>query len=827
MESEDADPPQFWARVLQALQACPAVPADSLLATMKPPPQFDRRFVSNLVNACQDQAAPVVLVLEDLHLISDTASMASLRDAIRRGLGNLHLVIATRSDPSLPLQRRRLAGQLTEIRAEDLAFDAPEAVQLLEQYDLHLQPDQLQSVLTRTEGWAAGIRLVALALASSPDVDQAVSELAGDQRTIADFFVEEVLDHLAPHLTDFLLDTCVPRRICADLVNRLTDRDDGQLVLAGLERDNLFVVALDGRRSWYRYHHLFGELLRHRLAAHSPARVRELHLISAHWFAEHDEPIEACRHLAEAGAWQELARFMIRTAGAHMLGVQRHALVEVLRRAPGELVLGDAEVATAAAIASYAEYDANAVHAHVAQAREMLSQLSGVDLDVTDAILTTLDAVAAWMDGDAEQEVRWAGAALTELSHLTPAEVPALPAYRGGASVVLGMGMLWTGHLDEADALLTRTIGTLGTQQAMTSVLAVHLHGHLAVLRAMQGRLREARSEATTALDTAERSGWMFLPQSGMALMAVAFTQLTSGESEKCALTLERCRSSLGALEDRFTTTGLALVQARLEIGAGNPAAAAATMARLHRQGAGWPMPWFLARWCELVGLEVAIAAGHDERRDALLRRLETDWGPARPEAQRVVTVARAHLAGNRPEECLRVLAPVTGGAPVDLVPEVEAWVLTALAQDRLRHDAAATGALDQALAVAEPEGIARPFLAGGERMKILLERHQRLATAHGPFVDSLVAKFAGGREDGSEAQLLEKLTNRERSVLQLLPTMMSNSEIADELFVSVNTVKVHLKSLYRKLGVNNRRQAVTRARAIGLLGGGTGAASA
>jgi LuxR family maltose regulon positive regulatory protein len=791
---------------------------------MHAPPRFDPRFVLRLLDACEELPRPVVLVLDDLHQLAGTPAMGSLAEATRRGLGNLHLVIATRMDPPLPLQRLRLSDELTEIRGEDLAFNAPECVQLLGHYDLVLRPEQLHTLLHRTEGWATGLRLAALALLASHDVDRAVAELAGDHRNVADFFVEEVLDHLPTDVVDFLLDTCVPRRICAGLATTLTGRRDAQAVLTELERDNLFVVALDGRRAWYRYHHLFGDLLRHRLVANNPDRVRELHLVCASWFAEHDDHLETAWHLAEAAAWGDLARYTTRCAAANLLGVERHALVQLLHRMPGWLVLRDPDAATAAAIAAYGEYDLQALRGHVAEARGMQHVLGGLDAQVVDAVLTTLEALAAWMDGDAELQAETATAALDRLGRLTTAALPALPAYRGKLNIVLGIGRMWSGHLDEADEVLTHTERSFAAQDGVPPVLSVHLHSNLAVLRAFQGRLREAQREADIALSVAERSGWLFLAQSGMALLAEAVIAMVRGEYERCAEVVERARASLLDLQDPFALAALVLVQARVELATGKVAAAAATLAQLRTGPHSWRLPWFLQRWSELVELEIALAAGDADRRDALQEHLENSWDSARPEAHRISLVARAHVAANRPEQALAVLECITQSAPRDLIPTVDGWVVCALAHDRLRQDADALEALERALDLAEDEGIVRPFLLSGHRLAVLLERQQQVHNDHQAFVQRLLSRF------GSEANhtvvpalpLVEPLTNRERSVLQLLPTMMSNSEIADQLSVSVNTVKVHLKSLYRKLGVKTRRQAVVRARALGLIEAGS-----
>lgn len=816
VEPEDADPAHFWARVLSSLQTAPGLPPNSSLATMRVPLTFDPRFVTHLLHACDELPGTRVLVVDDLHLLTGTAALVSLSGAVRRGLGSLRLVISTRTDPVLPLQRLRLSDELTEIHTADLRFDAAEAERLLACHGVHLRPDQLRAVLAKTEGWAAGLRLAALSLQGRGDLDQAVEDLAGEQRTVADYFVEEVLGRQTEELTGFLLDTCVVRRVSADLANALTGRTDGRRMLAQLERENLFLVALDDRRTWYRYHRLFGDLLRHRLAAEEPERQAELHRRAASWLSAHGQVLEAARHLGAAEDWHGLARFVLRSAGAEMLGVDRHGLAELVRRVPADAILHDPEVSTAAAVASYAEYDAAGVRAHVGRARAALDGLSGRDAEITDAVITTLEAVAAWIEADAYAQINAASAALKRLDRITPAELPALPAYRAGAAIVLAAGKLWSGQLDGAEALLTRTMKAVGARTGMGPVLSVHLHGSLAVLKALRGRMGEASTEADIAMTVAEQSGWLLLPQSAMAFLAKALLHLARAEPDSCSVAIERGRACVGDLRDRFTVTGLALVRARLEVSAGNSDAARSAMRTLRDEMEGCDMPMFLRRWCALVDAEIGLA---EEDVGAALRALDcgTTAGE-RPELHRTVLLARAALAANHPAECLEILRPLTRPQPEDLVSATDAWLLSALAHDRLRQDADAMEALGRALDLAAPDGIARPFVLMGARVTGILERYQHRHLNHRPFVATLLVKAGAFPSSASPPRLLAPLTNRERSVLMLLPTMMSNNEIADELYVSVNTVKVHLKSLYRKLGVSNRREAVTAARSLGLM---------
>lgn len=822
IEPEDAEPHQFWGRVLAALQSAKDLAPDAVLARMHAPPVHDQRWVRLLLEACEDEAAPCVLVLDDLQTITGSPAMASLASAVRSGLGRLRLVLSTRSDPVLPLQRLRLEGRLTELRAADLSFDAPDAVRLLAGHGVTLPPDQLAVVVDETEGWAAGLRLAALSLEGADDLAGAVRELAGDLRTVADYFAEEVLSAQDPETTRFLLDTCMVRRISGELADALTGRHDGSDMLARLERDNLFVVALDSRREWYRYHQLFGDLLRHQLRVTDPDRADLLHRRAAAWFSRHADALEAARHLSAASAWADLSRLVLRSAGAELLGVRRSALATVMEGLPEDLAESNAEVAAAAAVAAYSRYDSTAVTAHVRRSRELLDQLEPLDARIIEAVLTTLDAIVGWIDSDAAREVSAAQEATLLLGALAQAEVPALPHYQIGVAAVEGMGLMWSGDIARAESVFAATIRLLTSRGAMTPVLTLHLRGSRAVVKAVGGRLREARQEIGTALDVAEQSGWSFLPLCATTYLADGLVRILEADQEGCAEAISRGNACVGHLRDRHAEAALGLLEARLLVDRHEPVAARSRIEQLRDDLAGWQMPAFLEQWSGIVNAEVALAEGRPDSAISILTSVDavTGVGRPRPHAQRVVTIARAHLVANRPHQCLAVLAPLLTERSEDHGPAAEVWLLAALAHDRLREDAQAQAALGHSVEVAAPEGIVRPYLVNGERVLPLLRTFLRTTDANARFVQQLVARLGDAPSVPDVADALEPLTNREQSVLLLLPTMMSNAEIAEELHVSVNTVKVHLKGIYRKLGVASRRQAVVRARALGLLTG-------
>jgi LuxR family maltose regulon positive regulatory protein len=305
-----------------------------------------------------------------------------------------------------------------------------------------------------------------------------------------------------------------------------------------------------------------------------------------------------------------------------------------------------------------------------------------------------------------------------------------------------------------------------------------------------------------------------------MAMLGTALVHLQRDEPDRCSMAIERGRSCVGAPGDRLTDAALGLVRADLALSRAAPPRAESTHGAQPMPGAqpehvtGADSSGLLADWSRRVASEQHLAEGGGEA--AVTPRWSGVEGP--PDPYDAVLDARAAMAANRARDCLEILAPLREEPPRELIPSVEMLLLSALAHDRLRHDAEALSALGRALDLAGPEEIARPFVLAGARARSLLERYRQTHVGRGTFASVLLGKLGATAVPQAEPRLLEPLTNRERSVLLLLPTMMSNVEIADELFVSVNTVKVHLKSLYRKLGVNNRRQAVLRARELGVM---------
>src|SRR3954452_20660297 len=304
LEPGDDDPAGFWRAVLASLTLAGAAAPGSALAALAPPVRDSRHmFMPLLVNALAELDAPIVLVLDDVHVLRSRECLNDLSFLVLHAPNELRLVLGARTDPALPLHVLRVRARLTEIRVADLAFTEPEAAALLAAHGLDLAPELVSALVARTEGWAAGLRLAALSLQGRDDPERFVTEFAGDDRVVGDYLVAEVLDRQPPKLRAFLLRTSLVDRISGDLADALTGQRSSTDLLADLERTNGFVLGVDSRREWFRYHRLFAKLLRTRATRELASELPELYARAARWYAERGMGSEALQHAAAAGEW--------------------------------------------------------------------------------------------------------------------------------------------------------------------------------------------------------------------------------------------------------------------------------------------------------------------------------------------------------------------------------------------------------------------------------------------------------------------------------------------------------------------------------------------
>jgi LuxR family maltose regulon positive regulatory protein len=838
LDPGDNDPARFWRYIAAALDPIYQGIGGQVAALLHGPQLPLEAVVGALINTVAAQPDQVVLVLDDYHLIQAAAVHDSLLVLLERQPVQLRLVVASRADPPLPLARLRARGQLVELRAADLRFTPQETAALLgEAVGLHLPDAAIAALAARTEGWVAGLQLAALSLRGRSDPAKFVASFSGSHRYVLDYLTEEVLARQPDHLVRFLLETSVLERLCGPLCQAVTGRADSQALLEQAERANLFLLPLDEVRGWWRYHQLFADLLRARLAQTQPERVAGLHQAAAAWHEQEGLVDDAIRHALAAGD----AAWAARLVEQHFDALQQAGEAATLRRwlqgLPAELVrsrprLCLAQAVTAAtairleeaasllddaerALADRADEPEEPYEPSVGRAASLLANVP--------AGIALARAILARTRGDADRITEFGRQALAELDE-------GEWMLRALVDWTLAQADRLAGRLAQAERTLGRAV--VGLRTAGLPVEAAVVHDDLAQVQQAQGRLGAALATCREALDVAT---------------AVHAAPLLAGLAHVRLAEFLRERDELDAALDH-ATRGVALCRQLVHAWAlaaglvtlawirqaqGDPAGAMETMGEAERvlpdPGLVHPAPVQAAR----------LALAHGEVGEAARwvqdRGLGVEDQPSYPREGEYLVLARVLLAEQAPERALglveRWLAlAVTQGRTGSVI---ELRALQALALAASGDERGALDALTEALALAWPEGYVRVFVDEGAPLATLLGTLTTAGTAGGGLTRQIppdylrrltdafqragVASSARGAR-GAVPGLVEPLSERELEVLGLLAVGRSNQQIATELVVVLDTVKKHVSRILDKLGVANRTQAVARARELQLL---------
>jgi LuxR family maltose regulon positive regulatory protein len=580
---------------------------------------------------------------------------------------------------------------------------------------------------------------------------------------VSDYLMSEVVEQQPEGTLDFMLRTCVVSELTGELADALTESHGGERTLRGLEREIGLVTATDGHGHWYRYHSLLLEVLRAESRRRLPELQSELHRRAARWHADQGSALEAMRHAVAGGDWELAAH----VAGERWIVLLARGygpeLLKLCERIPADVVRADAELALA---------------------------LAGLRGDRDAAVKASLLALDEGSARDLAVEVR------------------AL------ALVNLGIAELWSGAGDAAGEHLEQAAGV--ALESGNEFLLFLAGGYAAAVDAQAGRLQAAAARATTAIELAERCGWTGVPHAAVAYLARGAVHLWRGELDQAKRLTDRAAAAVAGSSDAMLGAGVSLMRAELLWLDGDPLTALDVVrgATAHEPGSR-----LLRAAARLLEADLRLALGEPDR----ARRVLVELDPF----DAAVGLARLELAEGAPDAAAATLAAYLGDEREPLLPfaRVEAWVLDAIAQDALRDEPAALAALERALDMAEPRGCSMVLLRYGAPLRSLLRRLLAAGTRHRALAEELLALLT--RDTAPElaaAPLLEPLSERELTVLRYLPTMMSNAEIAAEMYVSVNTVKTHLKHVYRKLDVTDRRDCVRRGRELRLLSPGLGA---
>ena len=809
LDRDDNWSPRFWLGVERALARAGAL--DDPV-----PESADAGSVLRIAERLDRRAQPVVLVLEDFQEIESPIVRRELQALLERAPSGLRLVLSTRADPRLRLQRLRLADDLTEIRAADLALTLDECREALAPFAADLADGDVEALWARTEGWAAGIRLAALSLASEPDRAGFLRRFAGDDRAVADYLLNEILERQPDRLREFLLRTSVPDTIDAELADVLTGRRDGGRVLGELVAANFLVSSHVGTEIRYRYHGLLLEFLRAQLRRTRPHDLELLQRLSARWhWAEH-AAIPAFRDALAGGDWEvadEIAAeawHLVAFEGAGA-DVEQRALTQL----PPAAVSGRPSLALLSALARLASGDRQGAEGRLATAA---ASAGAAGVRAGERVLRLqVRAALARLDGDYELLETVA----SELADAPPGggvDVTARTAAQSACALAhLGAATSARGDLAEAESLLGAAL-ELSRRTGLRGLAATVL-SDLALLEAGRGRLRRSVELANEVVQDSEPGRLSVGAPLAGAELALGWAHLLWDDLAAAARHLDRAAAAAAAAGDRPCRLAAAALLALVR-GAQGPREAAAALVELRgrmRDLDSWQPPQALAPILETAEARLLVARGDLESARVALERASARAGES---AAIALLRARLHLAEGAPEAALDALQRRPEEQPAHLGLRIEALVLTAVARHTLHDDRGAGDALERALALAGPNSHRRPFLDCGSAVQVLLQQRIRWGTAHRSFVGELLAAYRRRAPHVlvTRAALLEPLSAREQSVLRFLPTLMSNAEIAGELFVTSNTVKTHLKSIYRKLGVSRRRDAVERARALELL---------
>ena len=837
LDEGDSDITRFLMYLVAALQRVSNnIGVDVLAALQSPQPPQSESILTALLNEIATVPDTFILIIDDYHVVDAKPVDEALAFLLEHMPPQMHLVIATREDPSLPLARLRARGQLTELRAADLRFTPGEAAEFLNQVmGLKLSAEEIAALESRTEGWIAGLQLAALSMQGREDIASFLQAFTGSHRFVLDYLIEEVLQRQHEHIHNFLLQTAILDHFCGSLCNAVTEREDGKEMLDVLERSNLFTIPLDDQRQWYRYHHLFAEVLQARLIDEQPDRVFALHKRASEWYEQNGSAAEAIRHALAAKDF-ERAAILVELAVPEMRRNRQGATVTELgwlKALPDELIHLRPVLSVAYAYALFGGGELEAVEARLRDAERWLEATADTaGMIVMDkeafrrlpgmiALLRTAQALAR---GDMSETVKNARRVL---------EVAPKNDYLmlGGAASTLGLAAWASGDLDTARRMIAD--GMANVRRAGYISPAIGDAITLADIQIAQGRLHEAMTTYEHGLQWATASGAPVLR--GAADMYVGMSNLHYEHNDLQTATqhlltsqalgelaglpqnpyrwcaaMARIRRAQGDLDD-----ALKLLDQAERLYNGNfspnvrPIATRKTRVWLAQGRLGEAFSWvreqglsaedelsYMKEFDHITLARVFLARYQSDRSDGSI-------SGAVGLLDRLLTAAeQAHRKGSA----------------------IEILVLQAIVNHTQVNLPAALMLLQHALALAEPEGYIRIFLDEGSSMMQLL----REAAARGIMPDYTGKLLAGFEAEKRRSEgksplpptqpLIEPLSQRELEILHLIAQGLSNRQIGERLFLALDTVKGHNRKIFDKLQVQSRTEAIVRARELGLL---------
>jgi LuxR family maltose regulon positive regulatory protein len=816
LDRYDNRPESFWSYVVAALRRSGTVLPEAPPAGTQEQ-ATDHVFLLWLVSALAGRDLPVILVLDDFHVLTEPEVLKGL-DFVLRNVGpGLRVVVSSRTDPPLRLYRYRLAGELAEIRAGDLAFNIAEAGLLMAQHRGTISSDSLECLMGRTEGWAAGLRLAAISMDTHPDPDQFVKELITEDSALTGYLVEEVLNSQPPEVQEFLLSTSILEQVSTEAASELAGDEQAAGFLPALARANTFVQPIGS--GWYRYHPLFAEVLRLKLRLKYPERMPDLHRRAARLCEQNGSLTHAVRHAVKAGDWQLAARMVINGL----------AITEIMRPQRGQSLAGE--------FVSMPDSEVwDEPHPYLISAAASLAR---GERESCVAVLTTAESILASLPAEQEIPGRLAAAMLRLAISRQTGDLPALvatgdraealvsampgemlarhPAIRANRLAARGVVELWSGHLDEAVRVLDSGVAAasaLGAEHEQAECL-----GYLALAEGLRGglcRAAELAAQAAVPVTAGEPHPPVKRPNPPAAV-AMALVHLERNEMRETRSLLKQADTALGASPDKLIGTVAWLVAARAGLAEGRADVTAQFVAKAR---SGWRVPDWLEQELTQVEAQACLAAGHIRAALAVAERIDPDSS-----LEAAIVHARAWAAAGDTSNARRALSPALADHHrVTEQVRLQAWLVDAQLSYNSGNRARGHRALASALSLAEREQRRLPFVLERGWIKQALERDPELARSYQRLLaptlrrDRLAAALNASAPDQLAIVAVEPLTEREREVLRYVSDMLNTAEVASEMYISVNTVKTHLKSIFRKLAATHRGEAVRRAQQLELI---------
>jgi len=818
LDEADNDPVRFWTYLIAALQQVEpdlgrGIP-EALRSPQRPPIES---LLTPLINQIATLVEPVVLVLDDYHLISARQIQEGMTFLLEHQPGTLHLLIATRADPPLPTFRLRARGQLDELRSDNLRFTAEETKAFLNAVmGLDLTPEDAHVLEARTEGWIVGLQLAALSLRDRDDTSEFIAAFGGSHHYVLEYLIEEVVRRRPEPVQRFLMETSILDRLCGPLCNTVTGESDGDAMLTHLHQRNLFITPLDDERRWFRYHHLLTDLLQNLLRKErSPEQIRALHRRASDWYAQNGMAIEAVNHALTTKDFDRVAELVEQNSLAMVTRGELSTLLRWIDALPQDLALSrpwlcihQAWPLTFAGKRGAVEPLLQQIERHVSpddaapEEKEILGHVAA------------MRAMLCTMHGDMRQAVEMAHQAdeLLPTGSLGPRSV---------ISFAFANAYYAQADLAKAEQALTEKLET-GRASDNLWILVRSLCD-LADLRVIQGRRREALDLVQEALQEAEQRRARQFGTVGYVLVKLG--ELLHERNDLTTATgyvLEGIDLMQGWQQPYELVSGYTVLAAvrQAENDAQGAMAALRNAEEIRKRHPDYYRLNHLVRLCR-VRLHLSQHGAEEAARQAQEARLG-ETGPRIYRERELIALAHVLVAHEKWDEALRLLAQLAETAETEgrFGRLIEILVLQAVAWQGLGDTARALTALERALTLGEPEGYVRVFMEHGEPMARVLRKAVRRNIAP-DYVSRLLDALGVEAEEPaptSPSPLFEPLTDREVEVLRLLGEGYSNRQIADALFITLNTVKKHTSNIYGKLGVRSRTQAVVRAQKLGLL---------